>query len=69
MARKKKRAQVEWTRRVDELHGFRIQAANGEIVHGDHQGYASKRGSVGGLYALQRAVNEAVTRYEEERAC
>lgn len=64
---KKKRALVEFTRRSDELHGFRIQAANGEIVHGDHQGYASKRGARSGLYALQRAVNDAIIRLDEER--
>lgn len=66
---KKKRALVEFTRRADNAHGIQIRAGNGEIVHGDHQGYASKRGAVAGLYALQRAINDAVARYEEERAC
>ena len=65
----KKRAKAEFTRRKDMTHGLRIVAANGEIVHGDHQGYASKRGVTRGLYALKRAVNDAVAAYEEARQC
>lgn len=62
----KRTGSVKFTIRKDRKSGFTIRSRNGKVVHGDHQGYERHSGAVAGLYALQRAVNEAVDKYEKE---
>lgn len=55
---KKRTGKVEYTKRKDGTHGFRIKAANGEIV-ASGEGYLRAGGAKRGFQALVRAVVQA----------
>lgn len=55
------RPHFEMEKRKDDKWGFRLKAANGEILFGS-QGYASKDGAEKGIEAVKKAVTIIVSR-------
>lgn len=54
----KRTGKVEYTKRKDGTHGFRIKAGNGEIV-ASGEGYTRKHGAKRGFKAVVDAVTQA----------
>lgn len=59
----KRTGKVEYTKRKDGTHGFRIKAANGEIV-ASGEGYLRSGGAKRGFQAVVRAVAQAAINEE-----